>query len=94
MANIVTIGQAKIYALSLEKLTGIKPDMFIGEKAIRIYYTPDKLVKVQQVLEMKMQQKSDIQIDFIPMFLPILIRKFSLPLLSLLAAGYVIGKKI
>lgn len=94
MANIMTIAEAKVYALSLEKLTGVKPDMQIGEKTIRIYYTPEKLIQVQKVLEIKMQQKSDIQIDFIPMFLPILIKRFSLPLVSILAAGFLIGKKM
>ena len=94
MANIITIAQAKVYALSLERITGVKPEMQIGENVIRIFYTPDKLIKVQKVLEMKMTQKSDIQIDFIPMFLPILIKRFSLPLVSILAAGFLIGKKM
>jgi hypothetical protein len=93
MADLITIAEAKIYSLSLQKITGIQPDMEIKTNGIRIYYTPDKLIKVQKILEMKMNEKSKITIDFLPMFLPILIKKSIVPLMAILGTGFLIGKK-
>lgn len=94
MANIETITKAKIYQLSLEKILGVKPEIVIGDQNIRIYYTPEKLITVQKNIEKMIETKSNIQVDFIPMFLPILIKKFSVPLLSIFAGGIILGKKL
>lgn len=93
MANITTIAQGKIIQKSMAQIFGIEPIMSIGENTVRIYYEPDKLLIVQKKLEIMMTKKSDLQIDFLPIFLPYIIKNSALPLMAVFGAGLYLGGK-
>lgn len=93
MANITTIAKGKLIQKSMAQIFGIEPIMSIGETTVTIYYDPDNLLIVQKKLEIMMAKKTDLQIDFIHIFLPYIIKNSALPLMAVFGAGLYLGSK-
>lgn len=94
-ADIKTIAEARARAFILEQYFGVKPDLDIQEKYVRIFYTPDKLQEAQENFKNNMKKPpGKVRSDMNQVFVPWAIEKFSLPLFGLFIIGLVLGRQI
>lgn len=93
MASIESIGKSKAYGFALEQFFGEKPSYSYETDHVKIYYTPDKLKRVQaRIASMASSGPSDVRISWVPMMTP-QIMKSALPYaIGLLVVGYGLGK--
>lgn len=94
-ADLKTIAEARARSFVIGQYFGVKPDMDIQDKYVRIYFTPDKLQRAQQNFKREMQkQPGKVRAEMNQVFIPWAIEKFALPLFGLFALGLLIGKQI
>lgn len=95
-ADLITIGKAKSYSLYMKKLLSAEPTMDIQDKYVRLFYEPNELKKAQNTFNnmLKPGTETDIKIDYLPVMLPVLLKKYSLQIALSLIAFYLISKKL
>jgi hypothetical protein len=95
-ADILTIAKAKSYQLALLKLLKANPEMDIREKNIRLFYLREERKKAQKTFEnmLKPKKETDIKIDYLPVILPVLIKKYWLHAAIAAAFLMAIGKNV
>lgn len=93
MAKVKSVAKAQVYGLALKEIFGQSPSYNYEGDHVRIYYQPDRLVKVQQrIKDMSSRSPSDVRIDWLPIVQPQMIKK-ALPFaVGIFAVGYIIGK--
>jgi hypothetical protein len=97
MAGIQTTLKAEAIRAALNGITGTEPKILYAENSARIYWTPEDQKRVQNWLETVSRpsgKHQDVSIDFAPVILPLALKKAFIPILALLAAGYIAGKMI
>lgn len=93
MASLQAIAKAQASGLALKQMFGVQPDYEYLPDHVKVYYTPDKLLQVQnKIASMSTAAPGEIRIDWVPMVAPLAIKK-SLPFaIGALVAGYIVGK--
>lgn len=93
MADIVTMGKARAYGILLQQLFGEDPSYYSAADHVKVYYEPDKLLRVQQrVNAMATGGPADVRIDWLPMITPLAIKKAAPYVLGIAALGFLLGK--
>lgn len=93
MASLTTVGKAQATGLLLEKLFGEPPSYDYGEDYVRIYYEPDRLIRVQKKIEeMAAGGPGEIRIDWVPTITPLMIKKAVPWIAGIFLAGFIVGK--
>lgn len=86
--------KAEAMQFALLKMTGIEPDIEYKEDYARIYWTPEKLLQMQNWISNRMEAEptGDVRIDFKQIMLPVIAKKAWPYGLGAVGAGFVIGK--
>ena len=92
MANLILIAKAKATGKAMKNIFGIEPEYDIRESSIKIYYPPDRLQKVQKIFDDMTRKKSNMEIQWLPIITPHLIKNYAPILLLAIVAAYVTGK--
>jgi hypothetical protein len=93
MASLETIGKAQLYGAALQKITGQAPSYIYNDDHVRVYFDADKLKLVQQQINsMATSGPSDVRVDWLQIFTPMIIKKAAPVAIGLLVAGYLFGR--
>ncbi len=93
MADLITIGKAKLTAKGLERLLGVKPSLDIQEDHVRVYYVGSDLVRAQKRFkDITTKGPSDVRVSFLPVITPALIKQYAPWLVGGVVAAFVLGK--
>ncbi len=96
MASLTTIAKARGTGLLLQKFFNEEPSYQYADDYVRIYYEPDRLRRVQSRIDDLTKKgppsPGDVRIDWVPIVMPIAIKKIAPFVIGTLVAGYLIGK--
>lgn len=92
MADLILIAKAKATGKALKNIFGIEPQYDIQQSTIKIYYPPDDLLKVQKRFDDMSRKKGNMEIAWLPIITPHLIKNYAPVLLISLVIAYVTGK--
>jgi hypothetical protein len=96
MANIKTVTAAESYAIAIQTITGVKPVIIYTDDKAILQFTHDQLPVVQAWFESELSKKSkpsNIDIQFLPVVLPVLLKKYA-PYILLSIAGVILYKRM
>lgn len=95
MADIITVGKAKLYQQALFGILNVKPELDIRQNYVRVFYPPNKLKAAQKGFKNLMSRRStDLKIDLRPVIVPSVLGKYAPFLIGLLVAGIAIGYNV
>lgn len=95
MANLVTSAKVEGVSLALAQILGSTPNTQLYDSYGKISFTPEQTTKLQNMIDSAMVNKGDddVQIDLIPVVLPILLKKIVPVALGVLIVGYILGRR-
>jgi len=93
MANPMTVAKTQAISLALNSIVGSSPTVEYTDTYGKISFTPDQVSKLQSMMQSTGSEADDVQIDFLPVILPVLVKKALPYVLGLLALGIIIGRK-
>ena len=90
MAQDITILKTELFATAIQKLTGERPAVNYFPNYSEIYFSKNQAKKIQEMIEK--EKESDIRIKFMPVIIPIAIKKLLPYGIGLFIAGLLTSK--
>lgn len=94
MSSIMEAAQGEFLAAALAKITGAKPTIQYVGTNVKLYWQGPELLKAQAWVNSQMSAApSAVQIDFLPIAAPAILRTVAPFLLAAFGVAYLIGRK-
>jgi len=92
--SIMTAAKAQIIAAAVKQVTGAQAQITDGPGYVNLIYAENERKKIRAWLKNQLasKQKSDINIDLVPIVMPVVIEKTWFIFAGLLLAGYLLGR--
>jgi len=90
----MTAAKAQIIAAAVKQVTGARAQIIDGPGYVNLTYAESERQKIRTWLKNQLasKQKSDINIDLVPIVFPVIMEKTWFIIAGLLLAGYVLGR--
>ena len=98
MSNLPTILKANAIVAAISTVTGETPTVqYLPDGTADIIFSETGAQKIRDFITANMAKKSDVQLEILPVLMPLILKK-ALPLaaaavLAILLIGYLIGKR-
>jgi hypothetical protein len=91
--DAMTSLKAQTIVTGISAVTGVTPEIvYNSDNTASVVFSDADSIALRAWLETQLSKKSDVSIEFMPVALPIVLKKIGLPVLLLLGAVYLAGR--